>query len=101
MVEKEVDDGRALAVEAKQVAPAAPTLDKAMVTSKVIELTKNAIAGEEDNLELDTPFFDAGLDSLSSVALTGELGREFKVQLSPSVTFDFPTTRSLINHIIE
>ena len=75
---------------------------------------QDAIASDED-LELDSPFMDAGMDSLSSVALMSMVAKawrciwiilaphvgekccqEFQMALSPSLVFDFPTLRPKI-----
>jgi len=75
-------------------------LDIVMVKRKVMELTKNLMAGDDD-LENDSPFMEAGMDSLSSVQLMSELGREFQMAMSPSLVFDFPTVNALSDHLVE
>lgn len=96
------DQGGALAVQEQGQAPAIPKnmgLKKEDIMPKVMELIAGAIVDGE--FDMDTPLFDAGLDSLSSVTLTGDLGRQFSLPLAPSVTFDFPTARQLVDHLVE
>merc|ERR1711879_165559 len=67
-------------VQAVADAPAAATsggLTAEMVLPKLLEVVKSVVA-EDDDIDQDTPFMDAGVDSLSSVQLVGELSREFK-----------------------
>jgi len=75
-------------------------LDAIMVQKKVMEITANLMAGDDD-LENDSPFMEAGMDSLSSVQLMSELGKEFQMAMSPSLVFDFPTVRALTDHLVE
>eukprot|EP00427_Karlodinium_veneficum_P065694 CAMPEP_0169310302 /NCGR_PEP_ID=MMETSP1017-20121227/2896_1 /TAXON_ID=342587 /ORGANISM="Karlodinium micrum, Strain CCMP2283" /LENGTH=584 /DNA_ID=CAMNT_0009403933 /DNA_START=9 /DNA_END=1760 /DNA_ORIENTATION=- len=72
------------------VEPVAQTgLDPAMVKSKLVDLVMNNIASGED-IEADEPLGEAGLDSLASVQLVTDIGREFKVTVSPAAVFDYP-----------
>jgi len=74
-------------------------LDLAATNSKVSALVKNVLA-DDDDLASDTPFMEAGVDSLGSVQLVTDVGKEFKMALAPSVVFDFPTVRSLAEHLV-
>jgi len=76
-------------------------LDPEVTRSKVAELAMNAIANDEEGIEADVPLMEAGVDSLGSVQLVTDLGREFKLTLSPSAVFDFPTVRALADHLVE
>mmetsp|Transcript_64081 Transcript_64081/g.99888 ORF Transcript_64081/g.99888 Transcript_64081/m.99888 type:complete len:850 (-) Transcript_64081:34-2583(-) len=78
-----------------------PSLTRDAVMPKVMELVKNIVASDDDDLEQDSVFMDAGVDSLSSVQLVGDLSREFKVPLQPAAIFDYPSVRSLVDHLIE
>eukprot|EP00440_Ansanella_granifera_P022091 gb/GFBE01023993.1/.p1 GENE.gb/GFBE01023993.1/~~gb/GFBE01023993.1/.p1 ORF type:complete len:818 (+),score=261.25 gb/GFBE01023993.1/:1-2454(+) len=81
--------------------PAKPKgLDAVHVRKQLGAMVKDAIASDED-LELDSPFMDAGMDSLSSVALMSMVAKEFQMALSPSLVFDFPTLRAMEEHLVE
>lgn len=105
-----VDQLVAQAADAPDAGAAAPVvsvakpepkgLDLALVKRKVMEMTKNLMAGD-DELENDSPFMEAGMDSLSSVQLMSELGKEFQMAMSPSLVFDFPTVNALADHLVE
>lgn len=86
--------------EAQSVAPAKPAgLDPVYVRKQLAAMVKDAIASD-DELELDSPFMDAGMDSLSSVALMSMVAKEFRMALSPSLVFDFPTLRAMEEHLV-
>jgi len=88
--------------EAKAVEEVAvvPRLDPDFVRAKITELTKDLVASEEA-LEPDMPFMEAGMDSLSSVQLMTEMGKEFQMSMSPSLVFDYPTINALVAHVVE
>jgi len=81
-------------------APEKKGLDPVMVRKTVMRLVADAIA-DDGELEVDSPFMEAGMDSLSSVALTSSLAKEFGFALSPSLVFDFPNVRALEAHLVE
>lgn len=80
--------------------PAPKGLDPTMVRSKLMVMVKDVMASD-DELEVDSPFMEAGMDSLSSVSLMSQVAKEFQMSLSPSLVFDFPTVRALQDHLIE
>merc|ERR1712176_1369032 len=94
--------------EATQVVQAAPVsveaakpkgLDPAFVRKQLMTFVKDVMA-TDDELELDSPFMEAGMDSLSSVSLMSMVAKEFQMALSPSLVFDFPTVRALEDHLV-
>merc|ERR1719401_2880203 len=75
-------------------------LDPMFVRKQLFVFVRDVMATDEE-LELDSPFIEAGLDSLSSVALMSMVAKEFQMALSPSLVFDFPTVRALEEHLVE
>jgi len=75
-------------------------LDPNIVRVKLLDMVKNVISGD-DEVETDSPFMEAGIDSLSSVELVSQVAKEFQMALSPALIFDFPTVRSMVDHIVE
>lgn len=86
-------------VESVAAVPEQKGLDPAYVRKSLAAMVKDAIASDEE-LELDSPFMDAGMDSLSSVALMSMVAKEFQMALSPSLVFDFPTLRAMEEHLV-
>ena len=70
------------------------------VKAKVLELAGTVVI-DNDAIEQDVPFMEAGLDSLGSVQFVTDVSTAFGIQLPPSAIFDYPTGRALIDHIIE
>mmetsp|Transcript_142534 Transcript_142534/g.262878 ORF Transcript_142534/g.262878 Transcript_142534/m.262878 type:complete len:734 (-) Transcript_142534:115-2316(-) len=89
----------AAAASAAATAVAKPTMDWPVVKGKVTELVKGVLTDDEE-VDVDTPFMEAGIDSLGSVQLVTDVGREFRMNLAPSVVFDFPTIRELGEHLV-
>eukprot|EP00435_Cladocopium_sp_Y103_P015540 s2928_g3.t2 len=89
-----------VAASSVAAAPAKKGLDPVVVRKTVMKLVQDAIADDGD-LEVDSPFMEAGMDSLSSVSLTSMLAKEFGMAMSPSLVFDFPNVRALEEHLIQ
>jgi acyl carrier protein len=88
------------AAAAGSAVSSSPALDPVMVKNKLYELVMNNIATGED-IDQDASLGDSGLDSLASVQLVTDVGREFKISLSPAAVFDYPTLKTLTEHIVE
>lgn len=114
-VEEAIEGGEMMIMEAAPVAttavaaaPAASAavaakpkgLDPAATSKKLHELVKNVIADDDEEIHDDTPFMDAGIDSLGSVQLVTDCSKAFQMPLAPSVIFDFPTVRGLCDHLV-
>ncbi|CAE7770099.1 TTC28 [Symbiodinium sp. CCMP2592] len=90
-----------MAAAPSAAAPAAPpkggpTLEQ--VQESVQDIAMSLIGADE--LELDTPLMDAGLDSLASVEFQNMLTKEFRGVAMPStLMFDFPTAKEIASHI--
>ena len=54
-----------------------------------------------DRRDLDTGFFEMGLDSLMAVDIRARLSTELDVTLPTTALFDYPTPRKLIGYILE
>lgn len=53
-------------------------------------------------VESDTPFMDAGVDSLMSIEFRSQVNQAFSgLGLSNTLTFDYPTLRELAGHVVE
>lgn len=89
-----------VAASSVAAAPAKKGLDPVVVRKTVMKLVQDAIA-DDGELEVDSPFMEAGMDSLSSVSLTSMLAKEFGMAMSPSLVFDFPNVRALEEHLIQ
>jgi len=75
-------------------------LDPEVVKEKLVKVLEQALAGDED-VELDTPLMDAGLDSLASVAFRNSLQSEIGMTMPASLIFDYPNMRQITDFIVE
>jgi len=82
------------------VVPAKAGLDPKQTVAKVKSLVADAIAMDEE-VEIDSPLMESGMDSLASVSFMNEVAKDFKMQISPTLVFDFPTIRAMTDHLIE
>merc|ERR1712113_1063480 len=87
---------------APSVVVAAPKgLSPEFVRKQLFQFCKEVISSDDEELELDSPFMEAGIDSLASVSLMSMVAKEFQMALSPSLVFDFPNIRALEDHLVE
>jgi len=51
--------------------------------------------------EIDTkvPFSRYGLDSVAALTLVGDLERELRLELSPTLPYEYPTPEALAQHL--
>ncbi len=65
-----------------------------IITYLVDELDLN-----KDEIDVQAPFTDFGLDSSTAVILTGDLGEWLGYDLDPTLLLDYPTLETLVNHL--
>jgi len=92
-----------LANQAAQSVQSAPKLDPVVVRKMVMEKALEMLTMEdEDELHLDTPLMDAGLDSLSVIGFRDALQQEFPgINLPAEMTFDYPSAHAVAGFICE
>ncbi|CAE8632756.1 unnamed protein product [Polarella glacialis] len=74
-------------------------LDLSMVGDTLHSMLHQMIG---ESMELDTPFMDAGVDSLMSIEFRSQVNNTFTgLGLSSTLTFDYPTIRELTGHIVD
>merc|ERR1719321_1553770 len=88
---KEVAKTAALSAEA--------ALDEEMVRGKIQEVAMD-LMGLDEQLELDTPFMQAGLTSNTSVLLRDKLTQELPgINLPFTLVFDFPSISAVADFV--
>ena len=71
-----------------------------MVVALVIDAVKALLDTEaEEDIDLQAPFMDMGLDSLATTELVRQLGVALGVQLPPTLLFDYPTVVALSGYL--
>jgi len=98
--EDKADTGVAVASVAEVVEDTGPTVLDASVVQTTLDNILAVLIGNE--VEADTPFMDAGVDSLLGIQFRSEMQKNFQgLKLSSTIVFDFPSARSLVDHIVE
>jgi surfactin family lipopeptide synthetase A len=69
------------------------------VTIEEIVARKFAEALKQPRINSDDDFFELGGDSLATVEIAVWLGEHFEIALEPTVLFEYPTIRSLADHL--
>ncbi|CAE8641764.1 unnamed protein product, partial [Polarella glacialis] len=91
------------AAAASAAAAAAPKgLDPDIVQAKLTHVVEQ-VTGAGEEVHLDTPLMESGLDSLSAVAFRNELSRVFDGigNLPAALMFDYPNVRAITQHIVD
>ena len=70
----------------------------ARIERELAERLAMALAIGPDDVELDLPFRDLGLDSSRLVAIVDALNHDHALGLTPVALFEFPTARTLAEH---
>merc|ERR1712150_48971 len=103
MLMDQFQDSLAVAEEAATsiAVPEKLGLDADVVRPKVFDTVKN-VTGADEEVNMDTPLMDTGMDSLSAVAFRNELSRMFQgINLPASLMFDYPNINQITDHIVE
>jgi acyl carrier protein len=67
---------------------------------------KKVSNSEEKSIQLfsfdeDAPFYQLGFDSVTAVEFTDLLSKRLKIQLEPTLVFQYPTLRDLVDFVVE
>lgn len=84
-------------VEAKK-----QTMDPDIVQRIVAEQIRSSLSdGDEEDIHLDQPLMDLGMDSLAAVSFRETLGSAIGFKLPASLIFDYPSAKAVIDFCIE
>jgi len=83
--------------QSQQLAPKGA--DPQAVQAKLRSLVLDAL--DTEDVSLDTPLMDSGLDSLASVSFRNEVSKEFNTNLPASLIFDYPSLSTLTQYIVD
>jgi len=76
-------------------------LDPEWVRQIVENTAKQAVAAEDDELHMDAPLMESGMDSLSSVAFRNQLNQQIGMNMPAALMFDYPSMRAIVDHVVE
>ena len=80
-------------------APPQNELQAEDLKSKILSSAREVTLSTD--LDLDTPFMDAGLDSIAAIEVSAYWGRLIGMNLSDTLVFEHPTSRAIWAHLLE
>ncbi|MBC2903710.1 acyl carrier protein [Streptomyces sp. PSKA01] len=54
-----------------------------------------------EDIDPDTPLADYGIDSVAAISICGEIEEKFRIPVSPTIAYDFPTVHAIATHLTE
>ena len=85
--------------------PTETEIDKLPTTAEIqtwmISYLAQLLEVDPDDIDIATPFNRYGLDSSAVVGMTGDLEDWLKVELDPTLVYDYPTIKALTRYIAE
>merc|ERR1712151_649456 len=85
----------------ESVAAAAPvgiTFNAAKAMAKEVAIQS---IGSEDDIDMDSPLMDMGLDSLAAIAFREAIIQESGINVPTSLVFDYPSLTAIADHLVE
>ncbi|MFE6337010.1 acyl carrier protein [Streptomyces sp. NPDC057806] len=76
--------------------PAAVGLDLWLIERVAFHLRRTA-----DEIDPDTPLADYGIDSVAAISICGEIEQAYRIPVSPTIAYDFPTVHAIASHLAE
>lgn len=81
--------------------PTKNTMDPSVAMKMIKSIALETIGNEDDDLDLDSPLMDVGLDSLAAVDFRQRLQNESGLNMPASLVFDYPTARAMTDFVVE
>jgi acyl transferase domain-containing protein/acyl-CoA synthetase (AMP-forming)/AMP-acid ligase II/acyl carrier protein len=78
-----------------------PTQTSEIIQTWIVDQLVKRTGINADEVDVRKPFRSYGLDSVASVAITGELGAWLGRQLSPTLIYEHPTIAALAQHLAD
>lgn len=81
--------------------PITTSLSETQIATLVMELLAQVLGLMPDEIDKDTPFQQYGMDSITGISYTEELGKHFPDLVSPMDLYRYPTLQQLAEYIIQ
>merc|ERR1711972_170102 len=88
-------------VAAESVGPVAPvgiTFNAAKAMAKEVAIQS---IGSDDDIDMDSPLMDMGLDSLAAISFREAIIQESGLNVPTSLVFDYPSLTAIADHLVE
>mmetsp|Transcript_16408 Transcript_16408/g.52651 ORF Transcript_16408/g.52651 Transcript_16408/m.52651 type:complete len:465 (+) Transcript_16408:584-1978(+) len=94
------DQPSAAAADSVAAPPSVKAMDFSIAQNMARETAFQAI-GAEDEIDLDSPLMDVGLDSLAAISFREQLMAMSGLKLPSSLVFDYPSLMTITQHLVE
>ena len=74
---------------------------KSEIETWIVNYVAELLEVEPNKIDVTIPFDRYGLDSSAAVGLAGDLEDWLERELDPTMVYDYPTIKSLTQHLIE
>ena len=74
-------------------------ISSAEIQSWIVVYIANLLETEPEEIDITIPFDRYGLDSSAAIAMTGDLEDWLKVEIDPTLLYDYPTVSALVEHL--
>ncbi|WAZ25623.1 acyl carrier protein [Streptomyces cinnabarinus] len=54
-----------------------------------------------EEIDPDTPLADYGIDSVAAISICGEIEEKYRIPVSPTIAYDFPTVHAIAAHLAD
>jgi polyketide synthase PksN len=78
-----------------------PALNREVVRERVISLLVQMLRLSPGDLDTSSPFTEFGVDSIAGVRFVNGLNEQFRIELKPTILFDYASVEKLANFIAE
>ena len=72
-----------------------------LIENVMIEKLADSLSISEDDIDIDKPINDFGLDSMAMLSLGETLGTILGRKMEPTLLWYYPTIESLSNHLVD
>ncbi|MES2673583.1 MAG: acyl carrier protein [Pseudomonadota bacterium] len=81
-------------------APVTDVFTENDITEWMSEYLAKLLDVSVDEIDVDADFRSMGLDSSSTVGISGDLSNSFGVELGESLLYDYPTIKDVASHVV-
>jgi acyl carrier protein len=73
---------------------------KSEIQAWIVSYLAQLLETDSDDIDTAIPFDRYGLDSSAVIGMTGDLEDWLKIELDPTLVYDYPTIEALSQHIV-
>lgn len=74
-------------------------VSSAEIEDWIVAYLANLLETDPEDIEVIVPFDSYGLDSSAAIAMTGDLEDWLRVEIDPTLFYEYPTVSALADHL--